>query len=168
MTTATATATATASTEPKFLVRFDRIWEALRQYQVREGLCWTFLVTVLALGALALADYWFELPLTARESGSTLRACSPSSCSGMQWSYRCAGGASPERRPKSNRVFPSLASGSGPSSSSPRLPEERIHSEGVAPSLVAALSEDTQVQARSLPLDVIIPWRRAGPSRRSR
>ena len=40
------------------------------------------------------------------------------------------------------------------------LPEERIHSEGVTPSLVDALEEETEIQAQPLPLDRIVPWRR--------
>ena len=38
------------------------------------------------------------------------------------------------------------------------LPEDLIHSEGVTPSLVAALSEETELRAGPLPLDSIVPW----------
>ena len=160
MTTATATATPTATTEPRFLVRFDRIWEALRRYQVREGLCWTFMVTVLALGVLSLADYWFELPLTARGIGLdvvgvlALVVLWYAVVVPLRWWSRPRTAAELESR------FPQLGQRIRTVVQFARLPDERIHSEGVAPSLVAALAEDTQVHARALPLDVIIPRRR--------
>ena len=40
------------------------------------------------------------------------------------------------------------------------LPDEQIHCEGVTPSLVAALEQETEIQAQPLPLDAVVPWRR--------
>ena len=53
----------------KFLTRFDLLWEALRRYQLREGMAWSFLAGALGLIALVGADYRLELPTNAREIG---------------------------------------------------------------------------------------------------
>ena len=65
-----------------------------------------------------------------------------------------------DRRRDRESVSLSLASESEPSSSMPGFPAELIDSEGVTPSLVGALEEETEIQAQPLPLDRVVPWRR--------
>jgi hypothetical protein len=155
-----ATSTASATTEPRFLVRFDRIWEALRRCQIREGICWTLLATALALGTLALADYWFELPHTVRGFGLDVVGVLAlvvfwyAVVVPVRWWSRPRTAAEIEAR------FPELGQRIRTVVQYASLPDERIDSEGVAPSLVAALSDETRIRAVGLPLDVIIPRRR--------
>ena len=140
----------------------------LRRYQVREGLCWTLLATLVALGALALADYWIELPLTARGFGLdvvgvlALVVLWYSVVVPLRWWSRPRTAAEIESR------FPQLGQRIRTVVQYAGLPEELIHSEGVAPSLVAALSEDTQIQAGPCRWMSSSPGAAPGPSRRSR
>ncbi len=59
--------------ETKFLARFEHVCAALRQFQIRQGLCWTLLAAALGLAVLAAADFRWELPWNARVAG--LVAC---------------------------------------------------------------------------------------------
>src|SRR5436305_14558976 len=52
--------------ELRFLARFEDIWESLRRFQVRQGLCWTFLAAAVGLGLLVVADYGLELSWSIR------------------------------------------------------------------------------------------------------
>ncbi len=144
----------------KFLNRFERVWAALRGYQVRQGLAWSFLTGALGLIVLVVADYRLELPTNARGLGLSAvsavmlavlwaRVISP-----LRWWTKPRTAAEIERR------FPQLGQRIRTVVQYAGLPEETIDFEGVTPSLVAALEEETEIQARPLPLDRIVPWGR--------
>ena len=137
------------------------MWASLRRYQVRQGLAWSLLAAALGLVALAAADYRLELPWNVRAAGLVaLSAVVLAVLVDPGHLAACGGGPSRGPPPRSRVAFPSLASESEPSSSMPGSPTELIHSEGVTPSLVDALEEETEIQAQPLPLDRVVPWRR--------
>ena len=147
--------------EPKFLRRFEQIWAALRRYQARLGLAATVLAAATGLGLLAWADYRLELSRTARAVGLALAGLARrSSSSAGGWSRRSGGGPGRGRPSRSRAGSRSSASGSGPSCSSPACPTTGSTDEGVRPSLVEALEEETEERAAPLPLDRIVRWRR--------
>jgi hypothetical protein len=144
----------------KFLTRFDLLWEALRRYQLGEGLAWSFLAGALGLVALVGADFWLELPTNARAAGLAAvsavilavlwaRVISP-----LRWWTKPRTAAEIESR------FPQLGQRIRTVVQYAGLPEETIDFEGVTPSLLAALEEETEIRAKPLPLDRILPWRR--------
>jgi hypothetical protein len=144
----------------KFLTRFDLLWEALRRYQLREGMAWSFLAGALGLIALVGADYRLELPTNARAAGLAAvsavilavlwaRVISP-----LRWWTKPRTAAEIESR------FPQLGQRIRTVVQYAGLPEETIDFEGVTPSLLAALEEETEIRAKPLPLDRIVPWRR--------
>jgi hypothetical protein len=150
----------TATNETAFLNRFERIWNALRRSQVREGLWWSTLAAALGLGGLALADDWLELSLTVRGIGLdlagvlTLVVFWRAVVAPLRWWTRPRTAAEIEAR------FPQLGQRIRTLVQYGRLPDDRLALEGVTPSLLAALSEETDSRADPLPLDAIVPrWR---------
>ncbi len=152
-----------ATSEPrelKFLTRFEHIWTSLRRYQVREGLGWSFLVGALGLAVLAAVDYRLELPWNVRAAGLAgvlvaalgvlwARVIAPL----RWWTQRRTAAEIESRFPQLGQRIRTVVQYAG-------LPEPILQSEGVTPSLVVALEEDTEIQAEPLPLDRIVPWRR--------
>jgi hypothetical protein len=152
-----------ATHEPRdatFLERFEHIWAALRRYQVREGLGWSFLAGAVGLAALAAADYRLELPWNVRAAGlitvlvATLVVLSARVIVPLRWWTKRRTAAEIED------CFPQLGQRIRTVVQYAGLPELVIHAEGVTPSLVDALEEDTELQALPLPLDRVVPWRR--------
>jgi hypothetical protein len=152
-----------ANSEPRelrFRTRFEHIWTSLRRYQVREGLGWSFLAGSLGLAVLAAADYRLELPRDVRAAGlvgvliATLmvlwaRVIAPL----VWWTRRRTATEIESRFPQLGQRIRTVVQYAG-------LPEPILHSEGVTPSLVEALEEETEIQALPLPLDRIVPRRR--------
>ena len=110
--------------------------------------------------ALVAADYRLELPWNVRAAGLTglsivvLAVLATRVVSPLRWWTRPRTAAEIESR------FPQLGQRIRTVVQYAGLPAERIDSEGVAPSLVGALEEETEIQAQPLPLDQIVPWRR--------
>jgi hypothetical protein len=152
-----------AISEPRtsnFVTRFDRVWASLRRYQVRQGLAWSLLAAALGLMALVAADYRLELPWRVRAAGLAalsivvLAVLAARVVSPLRWWTRPRTAAEIESR------FPQLGQRIRTVVQYAGLPTERIDSEGVTPSLVGALEEETEIQAQPLPLDRLVPWRR--------
>ena len=105
--------------ELKFLARFEHVWASLRRYQVRQGLCLSFLAAALGLVVLVVADFMpghtLGGPCDGPRRGSCIAAISLSAPSGS--SARCAGGPNGGQPSRSKASSPSSASGSVPSSS---------------------------------------------------
>ena len=148
--------------QPTFLARFERVWTSLRSYQVRQGLAWSFLAVALGLITLASADYVWELSLRMRAAGLAAmlvlllavlwaRVIAP-----LRWWTKPHAAAEIESR------FPQLGQRIRTVVQYAGLSDELIDSEGVTPSLVGALEEETEIRAQPLPLDRLVPWWRVG------
>jgi hypothetical protein len=146
--------------ELRFLSRFENVWESLRRYQIRQGLCWTFLAAALGLGTLVVADYFWELLWEMRATGLaaaaglTLVILWTRVLLPIRWWTRPRTAVEIERR------FPQLGQRIRTVVQYAGLSDERIELEGMAPTLVGALTEETEIRARPLPLDTVVPWRR--------
>ncbi len=148
-------------TETKFLVRFAHVWASLRRFQIRQGLCWTFLAAALGLVILTAADFRLELPWNARAGG--LFACAVVTAAvlwarvvaPLRWWTKSRTAAEIESR------FPQLGQRIRTVIQYAGLSEESLHTEGAAPSLVGALEQETDNRVRPLPLDRVVPWTRA-------
>ena len=146
--------------KPKFLARFDHVWAALKRYQIRQGAAWSFLIAALGVITLVAADYRLELIRSVRAGGLVAlsavilvvlwaRVISPL----RWWTKRRTAAEIEARFPQLGQRIRTVVQYAG-------LPDELIHSEGVTPSLVDALEEETEVRAQPLPLERVVPWRR--------
>jgi len=149
------------STDSKtaFLSRFDHIWAQARRVQLSQALCWAILTLLAGIALLAAADYWLELPLALRLAaiaavvvGSVAVAISLGVQSVRRW-QRQATAATIER------VFPQLGQRIRTTVQFSELSEDEVEHEGVATTLVTALSDDTVRRADPLPLDAVVPWK---------
>jgi hypothetical protein len=152
-----------ATSEPQnlqFLTRFEHVWASLRRYQLRQGLGWSFLAAGLGLAALAAVDYRLELPWGTRAAGLAAAAAMTMGVVWGQvisplrwWTKRRTAAEIESHFPQLGQRIRTVVQYAG-------LPDELIDSEGVMPSLVTALEEQTELQAHPLPLDEVVPWRR--------
>ena len=148
------------SPKPKFLDRFEHVWASLRRYQIRQGLAWSFLTVTLGLTALVAADHRLELLWNVRAAGLvalavvTLAVLWARVISPLRWWTRPRTAAEIESR------FPELGQRIRTVVQYAALSDELIDLEGVTPSLVGALEEETEIRAQPLPLDRLVPWRR--------
>jgi len=149
------------STDSKsiFLSRFDHIWAQARRVQLSQALCWAILTLLGGIALLAAADYWLELPLALRLGAiaavaiaSVAVAISLGVQSVRRW-QRQATAATIER------VFPQLGQRIRTTVQYSELSEDEVEHEGVATTLVTALSDDTVRRAEPLPLDAVVPWK---------
>ena len=148
------------TTEPKFLLRFEQIRSSLRRYQAGMGMAATILAAAIGLGFLAWSDYYHELARPARAVGlalatvATLAVLWRRLISPLRWWTRPRTASEIEGR------FPQLGQRIRTVVQYAGRPDERIADEGVKPSLVQALEEETQERAVFLPLDRVVRWRR--------
>lgn len=143
-----------------FVSRFDAAWSRIRRTEILCGLCWTVLVAASGLALLAAADYWLELAWGLRAGGliglgaAVLVTAGLGILAPMRWWSQPRTAAEVERRfpPLGQRVR-TLVQYAGQS-------EQSITAEGVMPTLVAALEEETDAQARPFDLIELVPRRK--------
>jgi hypothetical protein len=144
--------------KPKLLARFEHVWAALQRYQIRNGAAWSLLTAALGLVVLVVADYRLELVRSARAAGLVALSAV---ILGVLWSrviVPVRWWTKPRTAAEIESRFPQLGQRIRTVVQYCGLPEELIHSEGVTPSLVDALEEETEIRAQPLPLDKIVPW----------
>ncbi|MDR3636296.1 MAG: hypothetical protein P4L84_21010 [Isosphaeraceae bacterium] len=146
--------------EQKFLARFEHVWTSLRRYQVRQGLCLSFLTAALGLLAMAAADWWLELPWNTRAAGLLLAVWLAVAVFVARVVMPIRWWTKPRTAVEIEEQFPQLGQRIRTIVQFAGLPDERMDMEGVTPSLVGALEEETELRAQPLPLDRIVPWRR--------
>ena len=147
--------------EPNFLLRFEQIRTSLRRYQGRLGLAATLLAAATGLGYLAWSDYYHELSRPSRAIGLaimtmiTLAVLWRCLISPLRWWTQPRTATEIETRfPQLGQRIRTVVQFAGQS-------DERIEHEGVKPSLVEALQEETSDRVTPLPLDRIVRSRRA-------
>jgi hypothetical protein len=148
-----------ADSKSVFLSRFDSIWAQARRVQLSQALCWAILTLLAGIAFLAAADYALELPLALRLGaiaavavGALAVAIGLGVQSVRQW-QRQATAATIEK------VFPQLGQRIRTTVQFSELSEDEVEHEGVATTLVTALSDDTVRRAEPLPLDAVVPWK---------
>ncbi|MDB5350356.1 MAG: hypothetical protein JWN86_1603 [Planctomycetota bacterium] len=146
--------------EPRFQRRFEQIWSALRNYQLRLGLAAALLVASTGLGLVAWSDYRFELSRPARALGlATLLVAVAATLwrwvvVPLRWWTRPRTAIEIEGRfPQLGQRIRTVVQYSG-------LGDDAIVTQGATPGLVDALNDETEAQVGPLPLDSIVPWRR--------
>jgi len=147
--------------EPKFLRRFEQIRTSLRRYQSRLGLAATILAAATGLGLLAWSDYDHELPRSARALGLAIASLATLFVLGRWLVAPLRWWTQPRTALEIEGRFPELGQRIRTVVQYGGRPAERIDQEGVRPSLVEALEEETDERSGSLPLDRVVRWRRA-------
>jgi len=147
--------------KPPFVRRFDRVRTAVLRIRIVQGICCGVFVAGCALVSLAAADYTWELAWDARAiwlavtMGLALTVVAVGVVRPMLWWSR------PRTAKELEAQFPQLGqrvrtvvqfSGHDP---------QKVMEEGVKPTLVTALEEETDLQAQPLDLREIVPRRQA-------
>lgn len=148
---------AVSQNEIPFLKRFHSVWSRLRRVQLAQVATCTVLLCVAGWGLVAWADYQWELDRSARLAGLILVG----TISGL-FVVRALWGtirswSQPTTAAQIEQAFPELGQSVRTTVQFGALPAEQVRSEGVASSLVTALSEQTDQRTRPLGLDVIVP-----------
>jgi hypothetical protein len=125
-----------------------------------EGLAWTAVAAVIGLAALAIADYRLELPLGVRAAGLAVAASSLVAVFLWRVVLPLRWWTKPRTAGEIESRFPQLGQRIRTFVQYAELAPAQIHSEGVTPSLVDALEDETEARAEPLPLEVVVPrWR---------
>lgn len=148
------------TTKAAFLDRFDKTRSVVRRFQVLCGGCWAVTAVGCGLVALALADYCFELSWVARAVGlgvvgsvGLVVAVAGILVPVLWWSRPRTGVEIEQRFPQLGQRVRTVLQFSGRG-------QGAIESEGVLPSLVNSLEEETDERARPLDLSEIVPrWK---------
>jgi hypothetical protein len=115
---------------------------------------------VIGLAALAIADYRFELPLAARAAGLAIAAVAWLAVFLWRVILPVRWWTKPRTAGEIESRFPQLGQRIRTVVQYAELAPSQIRSEGVTPTLVDALEDDTEARAEPLPLEVVVPrWR---------
>ena len=146
--------------ERGFVGRFDHAWSKIRRAEVACGVLWTVLVAACGIGLVAALDFRWELAWAGRAAGgaATALAALVTAFLGvgrpMRWWSRPRTAVEVEHRyPQLGQRIRTVVQYAGQT-------EQSLVEEGVMPSLVTALEEETDRNARPLDLDALVPRRR--------
>lgn len=143
--------------KPAFLQRFDSVWSKMRRTQIGQGICWGLLIALAGFTALAAVDYWFEVARNDRAVGLGAVAV-VSLALAMAWIIRAVRRWSrPRAAEEIEQRFPELGQAVRTSVQFGARSSEALQADGIQPSLVSALANDTQQRAAPLQLDSIVP-----------
>ena len=146
--------------ESGFVGRFDRTWRRVRRTEIICGVCWTALVSAALLGLLAAADYRWELPWAFRAAGLAVAGALALVTAGFAIMGPLRWWNQPRTAVEVERRFPELGQRVRTVVQYASQEKEAAAREGVLPTLVAALVEDTDRRAQPLDLAVLVPRRR--------
>ncbi len=143
-----------------FLNRFQSVWSRKRRTQLWQVVASSLLLSIIGFGVIAAADYVWELDRTARAvllsaMASGVIAFAVSSL----WRTLTHTGR-PATAAEIEAAFPELGQSVRTTVQFSAMPAEHVQSEGVAPTLVAALAEQTHQRALRLTIEDIIPTNR--------
>ena len=144
-------------TKPAFLERFDSVWSKMRRTQIGQAVCWGLLIALAGFTALAAVDYWFEVAWNDRVVGLVVVAI-VSLALVVTWIVRAVQRWSrPTTAKEIEERFPQLGQAVRTAVQFGARSSEALRADGIQPSLVQALADDTQQRAAPLPIDSIVP-----------
>ena len=144
-------------TKPAFLERFDAVWAKMRRTQIGQAVCWGLLIALAGFTALAAADYWFEVARNDRVVGLSVIVI-VSLALAMTWIVRAVRQWSrPKAATEIEERFPELGQAVRTSVQFGTQSSESLEADGIQPSLVTALADDTEQRAAPLQLESIVP-----------
>src|SRR5579872_2023552 len=144
-----------------FRRKFRSVTRQIWSLQVGRGIALTVLLTAAVFGALAAADYLFELPWATRAVLSGASAVSILALATV-WIIRPARSWNRVRvASELEGLFPRLGQRLRTASQHGERSVDDLTREGVAPGLVAALEEETAEKVKPLPLQAALPIRPA-------
>ncbi|MEE8452172.1 MAG: DUF4175 family protein, partial [Thermoguttaceae bacterium] len=148
------------TTKPSFVVRFDKVHSAILRAELFRGACWTVLAAAGGVAMLAAADYHLELAWLVRAmvlGAVGLLAAVVSAVTILRpvlwWSRPRTAIEVEQRFPQLGQRVRTVVEFSGRA-------EQDVKAEGVAPTLVTALEEETETTARPLDLRAMVPRRK--------
>ncbi|MBS0205636.1 MAG: hypothetical protein JSS49_22260 [Planctomycetes bacterium] len=150
----------TAVRDAAFLVRFQSIWSRRRRAQLGQVLAGTALLALVGFGCVAAADYVWELDHSARLALLVVAIAGLVAYAGSAlWlTFRQSG--RPTTAAEIERAFPVLGQSVRTTVEFAGMGADQQKSEGVAQTLVTALTEQTHQRALPLTIEDVIPTRR--------
>ena len=147
----------TMNRETAFLNRFRSVWARKRRVELGQVAVATLLLALIGLGALAIADYSWELDRSVRvvALGMTLGVVALFAINSFwrtvrRWSQ-------PTTAAEIEAAFPQLGQSVRTTVQFGTMQVEQVRSEGVATTLVTALAEQTHQRALPLTIEDVVP-----------
>jgi hypothetical protein len=150
---------ATTELRPAFRRRFRTVARQIRSLHVGQGLARTVLAAASLLGAVAVADYLFELSWPIRV-GLAAASAAVVAVLAVRWIVRPAQAWNRTRVARElEGLFPRLGQRLRTAAQHGGRLDEDLVRDGVAPGLVAALEEETAEKTKPLPFQAALPVR---------
>jgi hypothetical protein len=147
----------TVENKPAFLQRFDSVWARMRRTQIAQAICWGVVIAAGGFATLAALDYWFEVAKNDRVVGLGIVGL-VSLALASTWIVRAVKRWSrPKTATEIEERFPELGQAVRTSVEFGARSSEALGTDGVRPSLVNALTVDTEERAAPLQIDSIVP-----------
>jgi hypothetical protein len=143
-----------------FLERFDRLLRRVRRVRLGIAACLAVLALAAGTALLAWADYRWELPLVVRGTWLGLWAAVTLMGLALAAARTCRGWGRPRTAAELEAQHPQLGQRVRTAVEFGRQEAESIAAAGTAPSLVAALEEETDDRTAALTLETIVPYGR--------
>lgn len=143
-----------------FLKRFQLLWRRKQRLQLGQVLASSLLLAVAGVAALTAVDYRWELDVTARTVLlSVLAAAFGVFALASLW-RTCRSWSKPRTAAEIEAAFPELGQSVRTTVQFASMKADETQSEGVATTLVEALSTETHRRALPLTLEDVLPTRR--------
>jgi hypothetical protein len=144
---------------PAFRRRLRAVARQIWALHVTRGVALTALVAAVLLALASTADYFYELPWLAR-AGLLLVGVTLVGVLAVQWIVRPALAWNRARvAAELEELFPRLGQRVRTAEQHGPRPAEELRRDGVSPTLVAALEEETAEKAKPLPFQAALPVR---------
>lgn len=158
--------TVTTYAAAPFMDRFRSMSARARRIQCSQALCGVCLAAAAGWGLLAWSDYAWELERSARIAGFAVLIGAVVLYAGRELRLLLRAQCRPSTALDIEEAFPDLGQAVRTTVQFGSWPEDRLHEEGIAATLVAALTTRTEAQTRPLELETVLPtrmlWLKAG------
>lgn len=143
-----------------FLIRFRSVWNRRWRAQLGQVLAGAALLAVVGFGCFAAADYVWELDRSSRMTLLVVSIAGLVMFTGYALWRTLRQSSRPTTAAEIEKAFPILGQSVRTTVEFGAMPSEQYQSEGVARTLVAALTEQTHQRALPLTIEDVIPSRR--------
>ncbi len=144
-----------------FVRRFDAVRSAVLRMRIVQSLCWSLFTAGASVVVLAAVDYAWELPLRIRTVALVAGMGYAAVVAAVFFIRAVLWWSRPRTAKELEAQFPQLGQRVRTVVQFSGLAPERVADEGVQPSLVTALEDETDLQTQPLDLREIVPRRKA-------
>jgi hypothetical protein len=143
-----------------FLERFEQARYGILRGEIWHGVCWVLFVVACSVGVLAAVDFWLELSWTTRAVGLVILGCIAVGAAIKLVVVPILWWSRPRTATEIERRFPQLGQRVRTVVQFSGRPESVVADEGVTPTLVTALEDDTEARSHAFDLASVYPrWK---------